>query len=169
MLSPLLRLSSLAALGGRILLLTSLGLALTACNDSSSVSSGGGELSGDGGDPSAKFAGTYRGQAAFQYSGTGVDGQSDLKPIVIVVNRNGTVSTTVADTTVGGVINNNKVQIKLKIDRTQDGISCDATVDLTGTVTDRRLSGPITGSGDCKILGISRKVTLSGSFSSSKR
>ncbi len=150
------------------LLLGLLTLGLAACDDSSKITSGSGSQKGDGGDPSAKYAGTYRGQAAFQYSGGGLDGQSDLETIIIVINRNGTVSTTIAETTISGVINNNKVEIILNIDRSQDGVSCDAKVTLKGTVSGRKLSGPVSGKGDCKYLGVPRKVTLGGSFSATK-
>ena len=142
--------------------------ALAACSDKSSVNSGADGLEGDGGKPSAKYAGKYRGQAAFQYKGAGLDGESDLQTIFVVINKNGTVSTTIEDTTVAGVINNNKVEIVLNINRSQGPYSCKATVKLKGTVSGRKLSGPISGSGVCKVIGVPRDVTLGGSFSATK-
>ena len=142
---------------------------LVACDDDSSISeSDGGSLTGDGGAQSAQYAGTYNGNMYVKYSGNDVNGDDTL-PSTVQINTNGTVSLTTEGETVNGVINANKLEIGLKLKRTEDGVKCSGDVLVTATVQGRSLSGPVAGDAECKLLTFERSAKLTGSLTASKR
>ncbi len=142
---------------------------LVACDDDSSISeSDGGSLTGDGGARSAQYAGTYSGNMYVKYSGKDVNGDDNL-PTTVKINTNGTVSLTTKGETVNGVINANKLEIGLKIKRTEDGVKCSGDAVVAATVQGRNLSGPVKGDAECKLLTFKRTADLSGSITATKR
>lgn len=143
---------------------------LSACNkDSSSATGAGTDLESDGGSPSSKYAGKYSGQIVGKARASGVGTSNFSEPISLTVNKNGTLSMTVDGNTVSGVMNNNKMETRIKYRIRKSWGSCDTIITLKGTVAGRRMDGPISGSGDCRYLGLPRKATLSGNFTSTRR
>jgi hypothetical protein len=149
-----------------ILLACTFMLSLAGCSEDDGVSSSG-SGTGDGGASSAQFAGTYNGTIDVSYKGDGVDG-SDSFPVVMVINNNGTVSMTVAGDSVSGVINGNKIDITFRITQSEDGVTCTGDARVTATVSGASLTGPVSGSAECKLLLLKRNAILSGSISASK-
>ncbi len=141
---------------------------LAACEDEKAISSSsGGSSTGDSGTGSSQYAGQYQGVLNVQYSGDDISG-SDSFPTTVTVNTNGTVSLTIDGETVGGVINGNQIEVKLRLTQTENGVECKGDVTITATVQGNSLSGPASGSATCKLITLSRNATLSGSLSASK-
>ena len=145
-----------------------LAIGLGACSEDEGISaSGGGTISGDGGASSAQYAGTYRGTTDVSYQGDGIDG-SDSLPTTLVVNSDGTVILTIDGESVRGVINGNQVEVAFTITESDDGITCTGDALVRATVSDRSLSGPVSGDAECKLALIKRSATLTGTISASR-
>ncbi|MFT5274992.1 MAG: hypothetical protein ACI9J2_001526 [Saprospiraceae bacterium] len=141
---------------------------LASCSTEDSISDSGADSSAmsDGGADSAQYAGTYSGTLTLTYSGSGIPEKDDTLDMVLVIAADGTVKLTGDDIDVNGVISANSVSIDIKIIQKESGTSCKGTASIRGTVSGENITGPVTGSAECKILLVdSKKATLTGTIS----
>jgi len=143
-------------------------IGLSGCSSDSSVSStGSGALSSDGGADSAQYAGTYKGSTDVQYTGQGID-SDDSFPTIVKIKTDGTTSLTIEGETVEGVISGNKLEFPFRLTKSENGIECAADIVIKATVDGNKITGPATGSAECKLLLVKRTAAMTGSLTATK-
>jgi hypothetical protein len=144
---------------------------LASCGgDKSSVSSGKGAsgVSSDGGSSSSKYAGSYSGSITITAKGSKID-NSSTKPAVLLVRSDGTARLTIdGDNDVDGFMNGNKFGFSVRVVEEKDLIKCSADAILTGSISEGRASGSISGSGKCKVVSVKTGFDVTGSFKASR-
>lgn len=145
-------------------------LLIIGCSEESSVSAGaGGTPTGsDGGSSSASFAGTYVGSGTVRFSGGSIPDTTKSRAITLVIRTDGTITLTIGDDSVSGEINGSSFSSVVHIVESDNGITCEGDVAYSGSVNGTVASGTINGGGECRVIGISTGVDVSGSFSANK-
>ena len=157
-----------------VLLAATFLLGLTACSDDeeSISSTAGGTSAGDGGTKSAQYAGTYKGTLTLQYKGEDLTGDdftgTDSLPTTVTILDNGTVTLQIEDESVGGSINDNKLEVPMIITKNEDGVTCKGNALVKGTVYGNEIEGPVTGDAECKFGLIKREAVMSGTIKAKK-
>ncbi len=147
-------------------------LILAACGgDKSEVTTGGGGsgVVSDGGNPSARFAGSYVGKITTNLSGDSIDDQSDTEDFIIIVRSNGTASLTIDGETVEGEVNGNQFGFSLRIIEERGLIECEGNAIVSGTISGNSLSGTTDGSGECELVAASTGLRITGSLNGTKQ
>jgi len=144
--------------------------ALASCSDDTDVSSGGGStgVGTDGGNPSAQFSGTYVGEITTTIRGDEIDDDTNVDRIEIVIRDNGTALVTIEGESVEGTVNNSRVGFSVRIKRELGLIDCESTSTITGTIDGNRITGPVSGTGECELLTGSTGFDLTGSYFANK-
>lgn len=144
--------------------------ALASCSDDAEVSSGGGVtgVGNDGGNPSAQFAGTYVGEITTTFRGDEFDDDTETDRIEIQIRNNGTALVTIEGESVEGTVDGRRVGFSIRYSRDIGLIDCDSDAILTGDIGTNRITGPVSGSGECDLLTGSSGFDISGSFTATK-
>lgn len=141
-------------------------LILSACSSGGSDSGGMVEPTLPSTGIPANFAGTYTGTLNVTASALGVT-ERDSFPITITVTQDGMVrfdGDSPDETFTVGLTNNGSFSGNLPINEDE----CTGSVGTQGSVNGSIAMGTVSGSGTCRISGLTVDVTLEGDFSANK-
>ena len=125
----------------------SLLLAISACG-------GGGSSSGG----SNAFSGVYEGGGDVTFT-VGSTSEVNFTSARIVIANNGDVQASdgSGDFTTTGRLNGNRFTTSGNLSFNEDGVNCNINMTYTGTVTDQRVTGTVSGDGTCNGLAASNR------------
>ena len=136
-----------------------------------SACSGGGSSSGAdeaGLDNDGSFVGTVDVTA----SAPGFASISETFDFSFVIQDNTLISATIDDesTTTSIPLTGNTFEFSQSTPMalTFDDITCTATLSITGTITGDTASGPLDGSAECEVSGVTVPISVEGSFNASR-
>ena len=134
---------------------------------------GGGDSSsgGDGADL-IDNDGTFVGTVDVTASAPGFASISEVFNFSFVIQDNTLTSVTVDDemTTASIPLTGNTFEFSQSTPTalTFDDVTCTATLSISGTISGDTASGPLNGSADCTVSGITVPITVEGSFNASR-
>ena len=129
---------------------------------SSSSSSNSGGSSGSAATPAASTS--YTGTMNVTLSAPGFSDRKETAPITVRISGSN-VTLTGEDRTVRTNLNGNTFTADIPISETDDGVTCSGIATVKGTVNGNTISGPVTGSGTCKVgAAPDIPVTIAGNF-----
>ena len=129
-------------------------------NSTSSSNSGG----SSGSASTSATSTTYTGTMNVTLSAPGFPDRNETAPITIVISGSN-VTLKGEGRVVQTKVNSNTFTANIPISQTDDGVTCSGIATVNGTVNGNTISGPVTGSGTCRV-GAAQDipVTITGNF-----
>lgn len=133
--------------------------------------------SGGGSSTGADFAsfdndGNFVGSADVMASAPGFASISETFPFSFIIQDNTLTSVTFDDEVTDASIplNGNVFEFSQSTPMalTFDDITCTASISISGTISGDTATGPINGSAECEVAGVTVPITVEGSFNASR-